>query len=262
MNHLQKILARAQAKAQRKAVRAKTREESGAKFQQEERTKRARRRENDLRKLREKSGFDIAQSFVEEVAPAFLAMMQRDDADKLDGFRITFRTSKTDQGPFSASIRCSSDPKSGRNFPNGCFDNLASKHGTEDEPGWLTQRLLKKLGAEGGVKFSTRADCLEEILRLRQLSNAQQARMKRLEANNLEFEARVKTLRERNNDYDYVEDAPSPEDSENIESEQAEEDEPAENAADAFQIQTTSEDETEASTEEAVVAPSDVPATS
>lgn len=261
MVDLKQILARAQAKAERKAKSAKTREESGAKFQQEQRTNRARKRSNALREQREKSGLAIAESFIEEVAPAFIAMMQRDDASKLNGFHITFRTSKTDQGPFSASIRVSNDPKKGiRHYPNGTIREQARKHGTDDKPGWLIERLLKKLEADGGTKFSTRADCLEEILRLRQLSNAQQARMKRLEANNLEFEDRVKTLRERNNDYDYVE-VSSPEDSENTDD--AQEDAPAD-AVEAFDVQipTTSDDDAETSTEEAAVAPSDVPATS
>jgi len=256
-----RALAKAQGKATKKANKAKTREESSAKFQRNQATQRRRAREKKLRALREKSGMAIAESFVEEVAPHFLASVKRDDAPKLEGIRVVFRFSKGDQGPYSAAIHSGSDV---RNFPNGSIDNLANKHGTEDNPGWHVERLEKKLAAEGiAVKCSTRADWMEEVLRLRQLNKAQQARIETQKG----LEEEIRIVRERNNDHFPVEsptvETPAEEPAQN-EDESVETPSEPENAADTFDVQTNNndQDDVETSTEEAVVAPSDVPTAS
>jgi len=174
------ILAKHQARAANKAKSAQERAESSAKFKLEQAQKRRAQAEKKQRKRRNKTGVALAEAFIEEIAPAYVALMQRSDADKLKNLRIILKPHRSDDGRFSAHIE---GADASRRFPGGTLTNMASKHGTDDEPGWAVERLMRKLNAEGGdVKFNSRADCLEEILMLRQQLKAAQARIAKLEA--------------------------------------------------------------------------------
>lgn len=175
------ILRKHEAKAQRKAQKRKTAEESSEKFRREQREEQRKKRDAELRKRRNKGGAEIAEQFIEVVAPHFIAMMKRDDAaKKLHNCRIVFRCYKTEGGKYSAELFAGDVH---RNYPGGTLYNMATKHGTDDAPGWLVERLMKKLQDETGrCRYSTHAEALEEILMLKQQLAAANSRIKTLEA--------------------------------------------------------------------------------
>jgi len=184
MLDLNSIVQKAQLKVQKKAAHAKEAMLHDKKLRatliEENRLK----REAATREKKQVSGLDMAEAFLQEIAEPFLRMMQRNDAKNLEGFRITLLPYKTDQGPFSMCIENPAAKKAkGRKFPNATIQQLAEKQG------WQSERVIRKLEAQGGFNCSSQVEMLEEILRLREALQLSHARVQQLDSDDVENEA-------------------------------------------------------------------------
>jgi len=130
----------------------------------------------EARERRQKTGAEMCEMFLGEVAEPLARLMSREDVASLDGYRVIFRLSKGDQGAYSAHIEHSTF-KSPRNFPPASIKQLGEKHNAE---GWLIQQKMNKLSREGGANFHTFPEAIDEIRRLRRANKYLQQQVKDL----------------------------------------------------------------------------------
>jgi hypothetical protein len=173
---LDAIVKRAQAKVQKKAARAAEKMAQDKKVRAQAIEENRRKKEAAARQVKQVSGFDMAETFLQEIAEPFLRMMRRGDAGNLEGIRIVLMPYKTDHGPYSMHIENPFAKKGvARRFPNASIQQLAEKQG------WQSERLIRKLEQFGGFNCSSQAEMLDEIFRLREALQASHVYAKQLQ---------------------------------------------------------------------------------
>lgn len=115
------------------------------------------------REARVLEGTDICETFIQEIAGAYLRLTQRDDVDKIASLKINFIPGPSDQSR-SASIGISDGHKRIRTIYRASLQQMQEK---ED-------RLLTRLQEKTGFTAGSPIEMMEEIARLQSQLSAMQ----------------------------------------------------------------------------------------
>ena len=121
------------------------------------------KRKKEERKVRIKDGADICETFIQEVAGAYLRLTQRDDAEKIASLKINFIPGPSDQSR-SASVAISDGHKRIRTVYRASLQQLQERD----------NRLLTRLQEKTGFTAGSPVEMMEEIARLQSQLSAMQ----------------------------------------------------------------------------------------